>query len=440
MHSPYPQGRNPYPRTCTGRLFRAEVFVEDRVPKWALLTSPRAGIGGGIDLSRRPQSARPSIATSRNDSPTETRANVFNVTGTQEEITLVFGQSRRSDEDRREVRLTNRIVLNPFTAKRLLLLLNGTVERHESKYGPFEFEEAVSGSPAPLVPASSPDGRGESPAAQRTELLAQNLIRPIQDLGIPYDFERSFKMSAGKVLKDRFLLTVDKNDIRGDPREQLVSICRNLKMPEEFLGLFENDLPDSNPVDFGFEANERTCVYKVYLDFLPRWKTELASGARPVEPRLMFLGFKWDALDSGAKALTKYTWHPRISFDVIRERVSDLLEHDGSEDSYDLFAELLETFESRTTPESVYYLDVAEDANPRRSFDLNAYSAGLRLEDLDSLLMKACRHYSIPVRKFRALLDQVKNKPFGHLSGGIDRDGKSFLTIYFGLQPIVSTR
>jgi hypothetical protein len=357
---------------------------------------------------------------------------VFSVTGTQEEITFVFGQSHRSDEDRRDVRLANRIVVSPFTAKRLLLLLKGTVEQHESKYGPYE--EAVSGSPVPLVSASS---GGESSGAQ-TERLAQQLIRPIRSLGIPYDFERSFKMSAGRVLKDRFLLIVDKDEIRGSPGERLVSIGRDLQMPADFLELLEAKLPESNPVDFGFEADGEACVYKAYLDFLPQWNQELAAGAQPAEPRLMFLGFKWDALGSGAKALTKYTWTPRISFDDIRKRVSDLLEHDASGGSYELFAEFLEIFEGRTTAESVYYLDVAEDGNPRRSFDLNAYSAGLRLADLDSLLMKACSHYAIPAPGFRALFEQVKDRPFGHLSGGIDRKGKSFLTIYFGLQPVLS--
>ena len=44
---------------------------------------------------------------------------------------------------------------------------------------------------------------------------------------------------------------------------------------------------------------------------------------------------------------------------------------------------------------------------------------------------------SIPVREFRALFDQVQHRPFGHLSGGIDRRGQSFLTIYFGLQPVL---
>jgi len=365
----------------------------------------------------------------------EIRANLFNVTGTREEITLVFGQAHRRDGDRREVRLTNRIVLNPYAAKRLLLLLNNRVEQHESRYG--TFEEIVPGPPVPAVRAGSPGGPGQTCRARRTEELAQRLIRTIHELGVPYDFERSFKMSSGRVLKDRFLLIVDKTAIRGSPGERLIGIGRALKMPADFLDIFAAELPDANPVDFGFEADERTCVYKAYLDFLPRWKEELAGGTRRAEPRLMFLGFKWNALGRGAKALTRYTWHPRISFVDIRKRVSDLLEHDATGDSYGVVAELLETIESKTACERVYYLDVAEDTSPRRSFDLNAYSAGLRLGDLDPVLMKACRHYSIPPGEFRGLLDQVKHMPFGHLSGGIDRTGRSFLTVYFGLRPIL---
>ena len=390
---------------------------------------PETGFGarlgpsnGGAEVSHRASSDPPGDGTP---------ANVFSVTATRDEVTFVFGRSHRSDEGARAVRLMNRIAMNPFAAKRLLLLLRGAIEQHESKFGPIE--EAVSGSPAPLMSARPSEEGLESPEARR----AERLIRPIRNLGVPYDFERSFKLSAGRVRKDRFLLIVDKDEIRGSPHERLASIARDLQMPADFLEIFEARLPDANPVDFGFEADGQACFYKAYLDFLPAWKHELATGAKSADPRLMFLGFKWDALGSGAKALTRYTWTPGISFDEIRTRVSALLEHDASGSASALFAGFLDLFESRTTAERVYYLDVTEDANPRRSFDLNGYSAGLRLADLAPLLIDACKHYAIPVREFRALFDQVQHRPFGHLSGGIDRRGQSFLTIYFGLQPVL---
>ena len=38
---------------------------------------------------------------------------------------------------------------------------------------------------------------------------------------------------------------------------------------------------------------------------------------------------------------------------------------------------------------------------------------------------------SLPVEKFHALYEAVKAKKFGHLTGGIDREGRDFLTVYF---------
>ena len=126
---------------------------------------------------------------------------MFNVTGTREEITLVFGESRSSREAEREVRLTHRILLNPFAAKRLLSLLNATVEQYEAEHGPHEHHEAVRGSPVPLVAVGSDEESGQNSVMTTAERLADCLIRPIRDLGIPYDFERSFKMFTGRVLE-----------------------------------------------------------------------------------------------------------------------------------------------------------------------------------------------------------------------------------------------
>jgi hypothetical protein len=52
------------------------------------------------------------------------------------------------------------------------------------------------------------------------------------------------------------------------------------------------------------------------------------------------------------------------------------------------------------------------------------------------LLSKIREHYSIPGPVFHGLYEQVKEKGFGHLSGGVDRNGNDFLTIYFGLEPV----
>lgn len=67
-------------------------------------------------------------------------ANVFNATGTREEIVLFFGMNQAFDSSQKEVtvQLSDRVVMSPFVAKRLATLLNNVVRDYETKYGTLE--------------------------------------------------------------------------------------------------------------------------------------------------------------------------------------------------------------------------------------------------------------------------------------------------------------
>jgi hypothetical protein len=69
-------------------------------------------------------------------------ANVCNVAGTREEIVLLFGMNQAWHAGQKEVtvQLMDRIVLSPFAAKRLSILLNSTVRDYESRYGDLDVE------------------------------------------------------------------------------------------------------------------------------------------------------------------------------------------------------------------------------------------------------------------------------------------------------------
>jgi Protein of unknown function (DUF3467) len=64
-------------------------------------------------------------------------ANVCNVSSTREEVVLAFGVNNgwERSQDTVQVQLTNRIVLNPYAAKRLVSVLNRVVAEYESKFG-----------------------------------------------------------------------------------------------------------------------------------------------------------------------------------------------------------------------------------------------------------------------------------------------------------------
>ena len=75
---------------------------------------------------------------------TSTYANVCNVSSTREEVTLIFGinQSWHTGQPELTVQLTDRIILNPFAAKRLSLLLNNIMKEYESRFGELKIEQA----------------------------------------------------------------------------------------------------------------------------------------------------------------------------------------------------------------------------------------------------------------------------------------------------------
>lgn len=64
-------------------------------------------------------------------------ANVCNVASTREEVTLLFGTNQTWHAEQKEVtvQLSDRIILSPFAAKRLALLIGNVVTEYEKRFG-----------------------------------------------------------------------------------------------------------------------------------------------------------------------------------------------------------------------------------------------------------------------------------------------------------------
>lgn len=67
--------------------------------------------------------------------------NWYRVTGTPEELILDFGLNPQMGQVPTEaIKLTNRVIMNFWTAKRLLSALSFAVQRHESFFGVLEVD------------------------------------------------------------------------------------------------------------------------------------------------------------------------------------------------------------------------------------------------------------------------------------------------------------
>ena len=65
-------------------------------------------------------------------------ANVVNASSTREEVTLFFGTNKTWKPTERQeyhVQLSDRIVLNPYAAKRLWVLLGAILKEYERRFG-----------------------------------------------------------------------------------------------------------------------------------------------------------------------------------------------------------------------------------------------------------------------------------------------------------------
>jgi len=359
------------------------------------------------------------------------------VEGSREEIRLLFGTGSAppsgnelpfgipagmTPDKSAKVRLSNCIILHPRVARELAALLNEAPAIKGALSG-------AAGKPRPLPDVLSAPCRVQG-SAEKADLLA----RLINGLDIAYGLERSFKFAAGDMLANRFLLSIHRNTVTEDPYYLLEGICSRMGMPGEFLGKMKENLPYAKIVYFGFEEDEAACTFKVYLEFVDRMMDAMLTGERKSAPLLLFQGFKWDASDGSRRAITNYTCCPQCSPEAILERVSAVYYGSVHRDSLDIIRDIIGTASERLQRKELIYIDVTEEGNQRSSFDVNLYNAGLLLEDIAPQLWRACRHFTIPSEKFSGFYDRMRSRKFGHISGGIDRKGKDFLTFYYGME------
>ena len=335
-----------------------------------------------------------------------------------EEITLLFG----ADEAER----FTRIIMSPFSAKRLSILLRHAVRDYEKEFG-FPY-----GPPAG-APRSAPGSGSDGETAGRGE-QGERLIRLIRGLGVPYGFEESVKLLAGRALANRFLIGFKQADLRGDRRTALADLGAAIEMPPACLDRFCERLPEANIVLFAYEENGSASVYKAYLEFGGDFDAAVRRNPREPESCLLHLGFKWNAVQPDAYTMARYVCYPAYSVKTIMEKLACVFYASEQRSSLEIARDIVSLASQRMRPDEFLYTEVTEENNPRRSFDINMYRANLRMHDLSPQLSRLFRYYRIPEEVFRELYERMAPQIFGHLSGGLDREGRDFLTLYHGVK------
>lgn len=202
-------------------------------------------------------------------------------------------------------------------------------------------------------------------------------------------------------------------------------------MPGRLQAAAEQSFDSARCVHFGFEGGADSMICKLYLErAIPPEEAERAAVRS--EPLLQHLAFKWDVLKD-AQVVTRYLWYPALSAQGIEERLARVYRGRRTEFSLEIARAVLHLAASRTAAGRLQYLEVEEDENQRRSFDLNLYAVGMHVKDLQRVLYRMRERYGVRSGRFQALYDQVRTKALGHLAGGVHRNGKDFFNVYYGV-------
>jgi hypothetical protein len=244
--------------------------------------------------------------------------------------------------------------------------------------------------------------------------------------GLPLEgFERSFKMRGGRLLGERELFGVQ---LRQVGAERALDLCRALGMPPADLEAFRAQLPEAQVLHFGIEPSEQGAMHKVYVEFPRR------LAAQGTDPVILHLAWKWDPLRPERGGFATYRCLPKLTLLQAFERMHALYGALGTWRGLTLLQNIASLAASRTV-EPLMYLEVEEAGNRRASFDLNVHAGELLLRDIEPQLRGLQSYFDVPAEIFEAYLAPLRQHRLGHLSGGIDRGGVEFATVYFAGDP-----
>lgn len=270
---------------------------------------------------------------------------------------------------------------------------------------------------------------GQTPAASQP---FQRLLQRVSELGVPYGREDSFKMTHGRMVQNRVLIGIESSNL---PTATFFAIAAELGLPADCQALLLPQMGWANALFFGVEDGAGGSVCKVYLEFWDRVRQEVRrTGAKT--PLLLHLGVKWDSAQPGRHELARYICYPLLPVRDVLRRMAGVYPQNMPSGAGDAALGIVRQGLKRNPAASFLYLEASESGNPRRSFDVNLYKTGMRVADAAPELRLAAGHLSIAPEVMETQLQRLGRCPLGHLSGGTDRHGGEFLSVYGEIQPL----
>ena len=194
----------------------------------------------------------------------DSRSDAFKASVEAGDVVIEFGRLAQPASHSRNaaVSVSERIVLPLETARRLHLSLGEALKPHA---GALRAADAQALAPEQAAAAMRPE-RAARAAPDSAGEKAALLLRLVSELNVPFQHERSFRMTREALHANRFLLSVDRGGISGDAAARVLDICQRLHMPQaartEAVARFDT----ATCVHFGFEGDAGQVVVKLYLE------------------------------------------------------------------------------------------------------------------------------------------------------------------------------
>lgn len=257
---------------------------------------------------------------------------------------------------------------------------------------------------------------------------ARYLASLVEAEGVRYGREDSFKLRPAGLLTHRFLLGIPMQEISP---ARVMHLCNRLGMPQCCQAPLLGHLDNANLVLFGLEDDGERGVYKVYLEFWDSVRRQVLSTGC-TDPLLLNLGLKWRAGGDGSDVrVARYICFPLLSVYDILGRLQWIYADGCSPATHAAASGIIQRAAAANPSASFLYVEVSEEGNPRKSFDVNLYKSNLSVGDIHQFLSDMARHFCIPPETFDPWLKRIADRPLGHLSGGLDKDGDEFMTTYY---------
>lgn len=272
---------------------------------------------------------------------------------------------------------------------------------------------------------------GEGKDLRESSTLEQ-LTSVLGNLHVGYALERSTKFAHNRLIGNRYLLGVFKDLLTPASLEAILAINIAMGMPANFRGEIDDKIDQADWLLMAQEVDGDAKIQKFYLEYNKSVRNRLNDG-RAVR---LHDGYKWDIADPSKFGRATYDCFPAINCDTMMRRIENIYDSTTHRTEIEFAKRFISLASSRIPHDSMVYLEVAEEYNPRNSFDIAIHKAGLKVEDYADLFHDLAEHYSIQSDELSAVLQPILKEPMGHFSGGRDRYGRSFVTLYYGIKSV----